>query len=94
MVLFAGPIVIEWYSLPIALVMLFGPPLAVSALISELILRTPRWGPPTWPKRRRLWGVGMGVWILLTAISQAVVATASDDRDVRVSEIELTRSDR
>ena len=73
MVLFAGPIVIEWYWIPILFLLMVGPPVLVIGLVSEVILRAPRSGPRTWLKRRRVWAAVAAGWLLLMLAGDVVM---------------------
>ncbi len=86
MVLFAGPIVIEWYYLPIFVLLGVVAPVVLVGLVSELILRAPRRSEPlTWAKRRRTWaGVAVG-WLLLALVFDGVIPKLREGGEARAT---------
>jgi len=86
MVLFAGPIVIEWYWILILVLVVVVPPLVLVGGVSELILRAPRRsGPLTWATRRRMWaGVVVG-WLQLALVFDVVIPKLRDGGEARAT---------
>jgi len=83
---FAGPIVIEWYWIPILIVVGVGMPVATVAVISELILRAPRRsGPLTWGKRGRMWGIVAVALVLLSLVFDVALPKLLLDREARAT---------
>ena len=85
MVLFAGPIVIEWYWIPIFIVVFFVLPALTVGIISEVILRARPSGPLTWAKRGRMWaGVTVALG-LLSLVFDVAVPKLQDGREARAT---------
>jgi len=84
MVLFAGPIVIEWYWIPIFIVVFFVLPVLTVGVISEVILRA-RSGPRTWAKRRRMWAVVTVALGLLSVVFDVALPKLQDGREARAT---------
>ena len=85
MVLFAGPIVIEWYWIPIWIVVTFVLPVVTFVVISEVILRARRSGPPTKAKRRRMWGIVAVTAILLSLVFDVAMPKLQAVREARAT---------
>ena len=79
MVLFAGPIVIQWYWIPIFIVVTFVLPALTVGVISEFFLRA-RSGPRTWAKRGRMWGVVAVTLVLLSLVFDVALPKLQDRR--------------
>jgi hypothetical protein len=83
---FAGPIVIEWYWIPILIVVGVGMPVATVAVIAEVILRAPRRsGRLTWGKRARMWGIVAGTLMLLSLVFDVALPRLLQDREARAT---------
>jgi len=85
MVLFAGPIVFEWYWIPIFIVVVFVLPAVTVGAISEFILRARRSGPPTWAKRGRMWGVVAGALVLLSLVFDVALPKLQEANEARAT---------
>ena len=84
MVLFAGPIVIEWYWIPIFILVTFVLPALTVGVISEFFLRA-RSGPRTWAKRGRMWGVVAVTLVLLSLVFDVALPKLQDGREARAT---------
>ena len=85
MVLFAGPIVIEWYWIPIFIVVFFVLPAVTVGVISEVILRARRSGPITSAKRGRMWAVVTVALGLLSLVFDVAIPKLQDGREARAT---------
>jgi hypothetical protein len=85
MVLFAGPIVIEWYWIPIFIVVTFVLPAVTVGVISEVILRARRSRRLTWAKRLRMWGVVAVALVLLSLVFDVAVPKLQAGREARAT---------
>jgi len=85
MVLFAGPIVIEWWWFPLFIVVTFVLPAVTVGVISEVILRARRSGPLTWAKRRRMWGFVVVAAVLLSLVFDVGIPKLQEGREARAT---------
>ena len=85
MVLFAGPIVIEWYWFPIFIVLVVVLPALTVGAISEVILRARRSGPLTWAKRGRMWGFVAVALVLLSVVFDVAIPQLQEGREARAT---------
>ena len=85
MALFAGPVVIEWYWIPIAIGVTFVLPALTVAVIAEIILRARRSPPRTWARRRRMWGIVAVTLVALSLVFDVAVPQLQQAREARAT---------
>ncbi len=86
MVLFAGPIVIEWYYLPLFIVVTFVLPAITIGVIAEFILRARRRsGPLTGAKRLRMWGIVAVTLAVLSLVFDVAVPQLQAGREAKAT---------
>ena len=85
MVLFAGPIDIAWYWIPISIVVIFVLPAIWIGAISEVILRARPSGPRTWAKRGRIWGVVAVALLLLSLVFDVAIPKLQAGREAQAT---------